>query len=94
MINELELLESIPNFDLPGDTVDSINLREIIAKLNKPACRTCKHWKQHSFSPPCPMIESEEYYDEDNGWDYMYLDKTKPDGSGYCNYYEKEEEKM
>ena len=93
MINEFELLESIPDFDLPGDTIDSISLRMIIAKLNKPACKTCKHWHEYSFDQSCPMIETEECYDEDVGWDSMYLDKTKPDGSGYCNYYEKEEEK-
>ena len=48
-------------------------------------CKDCIH---RGFESECPMLFSESYYDEDDGWDKIIHDKTTD--MGYCQYGEME----
>lgn len=42
-------------------------------------CKDCKH----RGTVDCPMLKEIEFYDEDDGWDYRYIDNT--DDDGFCH---------
>lgn len=44
-------------------------------------CKDCKH---RGIVSECPMCYTEDYYDEDDGYDYWDVDKTIDDGFCYC----------
>ena len=86
LIDADAFLQSIPDFDLPTDTIDACTLRILLQ--NAPAvdavpvvrCKDCKHWRASSSS--CPMVHYED------GWDteYYTVDNTDKNGTGYCNF--------
>ena len=44
-------------------------------------CRDCKH---RGFAGECPMCYTEDFYNEDYGYDYWDVDKTVDEGFCHC----------
>lgn len=64
-------------YQYPGDLIyePTIDAVEVVR------CRDCKH---RGIAGECPMCYTEDYYDEDDGYDYWDVDKTVDDGFCHC----------